>query len=313
MKTFDMHADIGTDIYRRTLKGESDVLKTVHLPNLNEGDIKGVFTACWFEGHEDLKTMQDMVLNCNDLLSREDSIRLVKNRDDLFVDDKILALISVEGMCGIKDNVEENIGWLYQNNVRVASLVWNEANALASGWRQDPMQGLSDLGFKAVKKMNELNMIIDVSHINEKGFWDVVSASNRPVIATHSNARKLCNHERNLTDQQIKAIVSLGGLIGLNACGDFVDEDKSEQSALKLAMHGRYIADLVGVKYLACGFDYMNFLADMYSGDNMVRDLKDASYTPNLVKGLLEVGFNVKEVEDIMFNNVYNFLNEQFQ
>ena len=309
MKTFDMHADIGTDLYHRTLKGESDILNRIHLPNLNKGDVKGVFTACFFDGHEDYKTMQDMVLNCNDLLEKQEGIRFVKSKKDLVVDDKTLAIISVEGMCGIKDNVEEKIEWLFKHNVKVASLVWNEKNALACGWKLDPMYGLSELGFKVVKKMNEIGMIIDVSHINEKGFWDVISSSSKPIIATHSNCRKLCNHERNLTDQQIKAIALKGGLVGLNACGSFINDERSKQDALNLARHGRYIADLVGVKHLGCGFDYMNFLSE--DGlEKMAIDLKDASYTQNLVKGLLEVGFNEKEVEDIMFNNVYNFLSQ---
>lgn len=310
MKAFDMHADIGTDIYHRTLKSEADILKNVHLSNLNKGDVKGVFTACFFNGSEDLKTTKDMVINCNNLLNKEDSIRLVKTKEDLIIDDKLLAVISVEGMCGIKEDVEDNIRWLYQNNVRVGSLVWNEENALASGWKQNPLHGLSELGFKVVKMMNELKMIIDVSHINERGFWDIISTSNRPVIATHSNARKLCNHERNLTDQQLKAIASIGGLIGLNACAYFIDEDREKQTAYNLARHARYIADLVGVKHLGCGFDYMNFLSD-YSTEDMAIDLIDASNTQNLVKSLFDVGFNEKEVEDIMFNNVYNFLKKQ--
>ena len=72
-------------------------------------------------------------------------------------------------MCGVDSDVEKRIEWLYQNNVRVATLVWNESNHLADGWPMNPLRGLSEDGFKVVKKMNELNMVIDVSHINEKG------------------------------------------------------------------------------------------------------------------------------------------------
>lgn len=311
MKTFDMHADMGTNFIERHLNGEDEVFKKYNLDNLQKGEIKGVFTACFFEGKEDWPYMQEMIKYCNEEIKRNDNtLRQVKTKEDLIIDDKILACISVEGMCGIKEDVEDKITWMYEHGVRVASLVWNESNALANGWKQDPLRGLSENGFKVVKKMNELKMIVDVSHINEKGFWDVISTSTRPIIATHSNARKLCNHGRNLTDQQIIAIGNKGGLIGLNACGGFVREDRNNQYALELARHGKYIADLIGVEHVACGFDYMDFLIGDYA-DDMLIDMTNASYTQNLIKGLYEVGFSDKEVEMIAFDNVYNFLERE--
>lgn len=311
MKTFDMHADMGTNFIERHLNGENEVFKKYNLDNLKKGEIKGVFTACFFEGKEDWSYMQEMIRYCNEEIKRnDDTLRQVKSKEDLIVDDKILALISVEGMCGIKDNVEDKVSWMYENGVRVASLVWNESNALANGWKQDPLRGLSEDGFKVVKKMNELKMIIDVSHINEKGFWDVISTSSKPIIATHSNARHLCSHGRNLTDQQIISIGKKGGLIGLNACGDFVNEKRSNQYAVELAKHARYMADLIGVEHIACGFDYMDFLIGDYA-DDMLIDMSDASCTQNLIKGLYDVGFNDKEVEMIAFDNVYNFLERE--
>lgn len=313
MKVFDMHADIGTNIYTRKLNGEDNPFDKWHLNNLEKGEIKGVFTACFFDGHEDYKTMQEMILNCNEVIDNHPKLRHVTNSKDLIEDEKILALISVEGMCGIKDDVEEKIEWLYKHNVRVASLVWNESNALADGWPNNPLRGLSEDGFKVVKKMNELNMIIDVSHINEAGFWDIVKTSTKPIIATHSNIRELATHQRNLTVQQCKAIALKGGLIGLNAAGDFINNIKEEQTALNLAKHARFMADLVGVEHIACGFDYMDFIEDTDGlfNDSMALDLKDASYTQNFVEALKMVNFNDEEIEKICFYNVYNFLKEQ--
>lgn len=308
MKIFDMHADMGTNFYERKLAGEKEIFKKYNKENLLKGDVKGIFTACFFEGKEDWSYMQEMIKYCNEeILSNNDTLRQIKSKEDLIGDDKTLALISVEGMCGIKEDVENKIAWMYENGVRVASLVWNESNALANGWKQDPLRGLSEDGFKVVKKMNELGMIIDVSHINEKGFWDVISTSSKPIIATHSNARRLCNHDRNLTDQQIKAIADKGGIIGLNACGDFVNEDRNKQSAFELAKHGKYIADLVGIEHVACGFDYMDFLIGDYD-DDMCYDMKNASYSQNLIKGFKELGFNDEDIRKIAFDNVYNFL-----
>ncbi|MBR0461919.1 MAG: membrane dipeptidase [Erysipelotrichaceae bacterium] len=311
MKVFDMHADMGTNFYERQLNGEKDVFRNYNKNNLNEGEVRGVFTACFFEGREDWDYMQKMIEFCNqEISSNSDVLRQVKSREDLIEDDKTLAVISVEGMCGVRDHADEKVEWMYEHGVRVASLVWNESNALANGWKQDPLRGLSEEGFKAVRKMNELKMVIDVSHINEKGFWDVISTSERPIIATHSNCRKLCSHQRNLTDQQIRAIASRGGLIGLNACAHFISEDVSKQTSLELAEHARYMADLVGVEHIACGFDYMDFLIGDYS-DDMAKDMTNASYTQNLIRSLKEVGFSDEETAAIAFYNVFNFLKKE--
>ena len=311
MKIFDMHADMGTNFYERHLKQEKDVFKTYHKENLLKGNIKGVFTACFFCGTEDWSYMQEMIINCSkEIRANEDILRQIKTKEDLIEDNKISALISVEGMCGIKDNVEEKIEWMYENGVRVASLVWNESNALADGWKQDPNRGISKDGIRAVHKMNELKMIIDVSHINEKGFWDIIKYSKKPIIATHSNSRSLCDHGRNLSDKQLLAIKENGGLIGLNACGHFIDKDRNKEDSYHLAKHAKYMADLIGVEHIACGFDYMDFLVGDYD-DEMAIDMSNASYSQNLIKALKELGFNELEIRKIAYENVFNFLKRE--
>ena len=243
MKAFDMHDDMGTNLYHRFLNGEKDVFKKYHLDDLKKGEVEGVFCACFFRGDESYADMQKMILHANEVLDTEETTVKVTKKEDLDIPNKIHAVISVEGMCGIGENVEEEIDWLYEHNVKVASLVWNESNQLADGWPNNPLRGLSDKGIKAVEKLNEHNIIIDVSHINEAGFWDIVRLSDKPVIATHSNARSLCNHQRNLTDQQIRAIALKGGLIGLNAARHFISEDEDSCNAGNLI---KAVAKLVG-------------------------------------------------------------------
>ena len=303
MKFFDMHADIGTDIFY-----SQHNIKETHLPKFEKGNIKGVFTACFFDGHQDWQEMQAMIKNCReDILRNKDELVFALDKNTLIESDKPIFMISCEGLCGLKQDPEGSVNFLYENGVRVASLVWNEVNALASGWRNDPQYGVTDLGKQVIKELNKHSIIVDVSHINEKGFWDVLETSERPIIATHSNARRLCNHERNLTDQQIKAIGAKGGVIGLNACGDFVDEDKTKQDCLHLALHAKYMADLIGVNHIGCGFDFMDFLAG-FQDDEMLIDMNSCLETNNLVKAFKEVGFTDLEIEDICFNNVYNFV-----
>ncbi len=308
MRIFDLHADIGADIYEKYHQNKQDILKMNHFPKLIKGDVYGVTMACFFSGIEDWATMQDMVLKTGvELNATSEHFRWVKTADDLITDDKILAIISVEGMCGIIDNVSDKIDWLYDHGIRIGSLCWNESNRLAEGWPNNPLKGLTELGIEAIKQMNKRKMIVDVSHTNEKTFWDIVSYSQTPIIATHSNARSLCDHQRNLTDQQIKAIGLKGGLIGLNAAKSFIHKDPAEQTVFNLALHGRYIADLIGYEHLALGFDFMDFLPDKFIG-SMANDMTHAGQSQRMIKALGKVGFSQKEVEAIAYNNVELFL-----
>lgn len=303
MKIFDMHADIGTDLYNK--RTDTEWLKNHHLSKLKQGNIRGVFIACFFDGTQDWNMMQQMVLECRRQLQMNlEEVNWLSKGKDWIEDYRLIAFMSIEGMCGIDKDVSARIRWLYDHGVRIGSLVWNESNALASGWKQNPCAGLSELGIKAVKIMNQCGMIIDVSHINEHGFWDILSVSDSPVIATHSNARNCCNHDRNLTDQQIKAIAQKGGLIGLNAAKNFIDRKKENQDALHLAKHARYMADLVGIEYIACGFDFMDYMEE----DAMAYDLKDATESSHFIDALYKVGFTVKEIEQITWKNVKNFI-----
>ena len=216
--------------------------------------------------------------------------------------------MTVEGMCGIRDQAEEKIQWLYDQGVRIASLCWNDENALATGVKGTVTRGLTEEGRKAVRKMDELGMILDVSHTNEKTFWDMVEVVRGPLIATHSNTRALCEVHRNLTDQQIMAIAAKSGVIGLNAARNFIDSNPEHQDALHLAAHGRHIADLVGVEHLAVGFDFMDFFED--HATSMGTDLTSALQAQNLIQGLRAQGFSEDECQAIGYDNALRVLRQ---
>ena len=306
MKIFDMHADIGTDCMDNIQI--ENAFKVRHIDKLKKGEIGGVFTACYFEGKESWKQMQDMILNMNKQIKlNENEVRQIKSKEDLIEDDKLLTLISVEGMCGITEDFENRIQWMYDNGVRVAIMAWNESNALCEGWTHDPCRGLTDAGKSVVKKMNDLNMIIDVSHLNEKSFWDVIEYSKKPIIASHSNYRNICAHGRNLTEQQIKAIAAKGGLIGLNAAKSMAHADNELKTVETLAKHARAMADLVGVEHIGCGFDFMDYL-EGWNDSRMVKGMESAEFAQSLPKALKGEGFSDEEVEMICFKNTLNFL-----
>ena len=309
MKIFDLHADIGWDILRKHEQGRTHVLREEHLPKLIKGEVLGVGIASYFEGSEDWDRMQKMVLAARQEIEENlDAVTWIKSKADLEESGKPQVVMTVEGMCGIRDQAEEKIQWLYDQGVRIASLCWNDENALATGVKGTVTRGLTEEGRKAVRKMDELGMILDVSHTNEKTFWDMVEVVRGPLIATHSNTRALCEVHRNLTDQQIMAIAAKGGVIGLNAARNFIDSNPEHQDALHLAAHGRHIADLVGVEHLAVGFDFMDFFED--HATSMGTDLTSALQAQNLIQGLRAQGFSEDECQAIGYDNALRVLRQ---
>jgi len=307
MKIFDLHADIGFDIYNRHKLGERDIFINHHLDKLEKGDFVGVGVACFFEGHENWKDMQACVLAVKeDLISASKKINVMNNAKN-FDDNQLNLLMTIEGMCGIQEDECMKIDWLYQQGVRIASLTWNDENYLATGVQGNPLRGLSEAGKKAVLHMNKIGMVIDVSHTNEKSFWDIIETSQKPVIATHSNVREIFMVERSLTNQQIKAIAAKGGIIGVVAAKYFVAGIDSNRNAYHLAKHAKYIAELVGVEHVAIGFDFMDFLEEEYK-DSMIYDVPNASAAQVFIQALSEVGFSKKEIEKIAYKNVEKFL-----
>lgn len=299
MKIFDLHADLGFDIHEKYKNGERNVLKNRHNDRVFKGEVTSIAMASYFEGFQNWDEMKAMILDCEDELNKQDVWHRVLTREDLKVD-KPLALMSVEGMCGIKENEEEAVEWMYEHGIRLASLCWNDENALATGVKGNPERGLTEKGKNLIRKMDEMHMVIDVSHTNEKSFWDIMECSKGLVIATHSNARALCDHPRNLTDDQIKAIASKNGLIGMNSCAYFVNPDETIVTAEKLAQHAAYIRDLVGVEYIACGFDFMDFWGD---GRYTIKDMPNAAFAQNFIEGLRKNNFSEEDIEKIAYKN----------
>ena len=301
MKIFDLHADLGFDIHEKNLKGEKDVLKKYHNDKVLKGEVSNIAMASYFEGYQNWDEMKAMILDCENELNNQDVWHRVLSKDDLKVD-KPLALMSVEGMCGIKENEEECIQWMYDHGIRLASLCWNDENALATGVRGNKEHGLTEKGKNVIRKMDELKMVIDVSHTNEKTFWDIMDTSNGLVIATHSNVYNLCNHPRNLKDEQIKAIAAKKGLIGMNAYPPFIKENTYVVNVDELAKHAAYIKDLVGIEVLACGFDFMDFWPGYE--DKYIEEMRNASEVQNFIQALKNHHFSDDEIERIAYKNV---------
>ncbi|MGI5852971.1 MAG: dipeptidase [Bacillota bacterium] len=188
--------------------------------------------------------------------------------------------------------------------VRLMTLTWNYRNELADGIGEKSAQGgLTDFGRKVVEAMNQLGMIVDVSHLSERGFWDVLEYSKVPPICTHSNSKKLCPHPRNLSDEQAVALANRGGVIGLTFCPAFIAQD--ELVTLEQFLdHVDHFAGLIGAHHLCIGSDF--------DGITSTPDvLTDISCLPLVTEGLLRRGYSDETVGGIIGGNFVRILRQQ--
>lgn len=204
---------------------------------------------------------------------------------------KTAALLSIEGAdlldCDMA-HLETAASW----GVRLLNPVWNNANALCGSCAQEPERGLSARGVEFVARMEELGIHTDVSHISDAGFWDVLRRAKRPVVASHSNARAICHHRRNLTDDMFRAIRDTGGVVGINLYADFVGGDTMEQ----LIAHIERFLSLDGEKTVALG-------GDLDGCEALAAGFSDVQDVAKLYQALEERGYPQTLLEDIFWNN----------
>ena len=204
---------------------------------------------------------------------------------------RMSAILTLEGTAGINYQ-PEILEDLYDIGFRVTSLGWNEKNPLTGSHKTGG--GLTDLGREYVKEAQRVGMLVDVSHISDEGFWDIMKITNAPVIATHSNSRSVWNESRNLTDDMFRAICETGGVAGYNACKEFTGENPTIDTICDHIFHFMEL-DPSG-KHIALGGD-LDGISEMPAGFEGVQSW------PVVAKRLLERGLDEKTVMDIYWNN----------
>lgn len=206
---------------------------------------------------------------------------------------KIAALLSIEGgellNCD-PANLERAKSW----GVRCINTTWNHANALSGCHKENPEQGLTDIGREWIKESQRLGIFADVSHLSDPGFWDIIEMTTQPVIATHSNSRTVCDHTRNLTDDMFKAICQTGGVVGVNFWLTFVGGTHSMDDVLR---HVDHFMELGGAKHLALGGD-LDGCAALAGGMKGLEDLH------MFWEALSAHGYDDATLEDIFYNNL---------
>ncbi len=197
-----------------------------------------------------IKRYFDEIDRNNDLIEHCTRTEQIKNVINM---GKTASLISIEGGEAIEGSIKK-LNQFYNAGVRIMTLCWNYSNEICDGIDEERGAGLTGFGKSVVLEMNRLGMLIDVSHISERGFWDVVETSKSPIAATHSNAKAIMPHRRNLDDEQIKAIISCGGCIGINFYSDFISDGKC--SVKHLLNHIEHILALGGEDSVGLGSDF---------------------------------------------------------
>lgn len=197
------------------------------------------YTLCLLDKYnQEIKKLHENGIDMLQVRTAEDAGNVLKH--------KAATLLAIEEG-GAIDGSLEALRCLYELGVRAMTLTWSNRNDIADGINEEATgSGLTLFGKQVVAEMNRLGMLVDVSHISTTGFWSVIETSTKPIIATHSNAKSLCSHPRNLNDEQIKALAQNGGLAGITFAGQFLEEDWRNACIESVYKHIDYMLNLIG-------------------------------------------------------------------
>lgn len=258
-----------------------------------------------------------------ELAKNEDLIKPAFTYSDIeknIKDGKLTALLTIEegGVC--LGNIEF-LRNFYRLGVRMMTLTWNFKNEIATpnidyfsfdrekvknaDIKPNVVDGLTEFGIEVVKEMNKLGMVIDCSHLGDKGFYDVIKYSTKPIVCSHSCSRSVCNHPRNMTDDMLFKLKENGGVVGINYCQSFIKDDKTFASVKDVVKHIVYIRDLIGIDYIGLGSDF-----DGIGNEGI--ELKDASMMGLLLDELRLQGFSEEDIDKICYKNVLRVFKENF-
>lgn len=212
---------------------------------------------------------------------------------------KAAGLIAIEGAELIGCSIP-GLERAYDSGVRLINLCWNYDNALCGAANGPTKSGLTDSGRRYVSRMQELGVAVDLSHASEHTFWDVAEMTKKPVLAGHSNAKAVCDHPRNLTDDQFKTLVRLGGVAGLNLCQDFLREGGNADIE-DILRHAEHFLGLGGEKAVCLG-------GDLDGIDKPPKGISGIESYSELYNAMLRRNFSEALVRDIFYNNFLNVL-----
>jgi membrane dipeptidase len=356
----DAHNDVtqrivnGEDLSFRTSRGHSDIVR------FREGGVDVEFFSIWvppnkmdssyyYQADIQIDSIMSFVKHHSSQVGLATSVQDV---NQLVKEKRFAVMLGMEGGHPIENDLKK-LKHFYQRGVRYLTLTWNNSTDWATSAKDedDPSKnmkrkGLSKLGVRIIRKMNELGMMVDVSHIGEKTFWDVIKTSKKPVIASHSSVWTLCKNRRNLKDEQIRAIAKSGGIICINFAPFFIDSTFTEKEKkmrednkvqldsinafFKLNDHLKdsVTAEFLKTKYLKIrpplrklidhfdyvaklvGIDYVGIGSDFDGIGVTPLEMDDVSFLPNITQELVKRGYSDSDVRKILGQNFLRVLRE---
>ena len=347
----DTHNDFIWKVFDKgAVFGQKNDFTQSDLPRFKAGGVDVQIFAVWIPMNKVKKSYGFAASQISRLKSFESEyfqeFEFAKTYDDIIritSEKKLCGLIGIEGGTAIEKNLD-NINAFFDLGVRYIGLTWNNSNFISTSAKDETENGksggLSGFGIEVIKRMNETGMLIDVSHLSEAGFWDVINNSASPVIASHSNCYSIAQHFRNLKDDQIKAIANSGGYIGINFYDTFLEMDADKNRTMNAyekysdelnALNEKYGDDLIKfneernkflqekniaagtsidkviehIDYIKnlVGADYIGIGSDFDGGITPPNELYDASCYPELTKKLVERGYTEEEIKKILGGN----------
>ncbi|UEL46333.1 dipeptidase [Terrisporobacter hibernicus] len=321
MKIVDFHCDTISQLYDIRESGESINLKQNRLHLDIEKMEQGDYMLQVFASYVDLGSNNKPLESClsyidllyDEVEKNKEHIGIVYTYEDILTNikkNKMSALLSIEegGVCKGNLSLLRNF---YKLGVRMMTLTWNYENELAypNGYfyneEKNEKKGLKEKGFEFINEMERLGIIIDVSHLSDDGIYDVYNNTSKPFIASHSNAREVCSHQRNLTDDMIKKIGQRGGLIGVNFYSSFLNNNYKSSDTSKIEdiiNHIKYISNTGGIDCVGIGSDF--------DGIDCSLEFENSSKMQLIYGEMKKLGFREEDIEKVFYKNAIRLFKE---
>ena len=298
---FDLHCDTALELLSRDGRPVKNLRSNdLHIDLTRAGELAGYaqcfacFTTNLFMEKPELVFERELETIVSQIERNADLIGLTYSTDEIeknYAGGKMSAILTIEGPAGFGFDpalLED----LSRIGFRITTLGWNEQNALAGSHKTGG--GLTDLGREYVMEAQQLNMLIDVSHISDEAFWDIMQITTKPIIASHSNSRAICNISRNLTDDMFRAICQTGGVAGINLYSEFLGESASLDTVCDHILHFMEID--ANANHIALG-------GDLDGCDSLPEGFAGVQDYNKLAQRLLERGLTEEQVYNIYWNN----------
>ncbi len=296
-KILDAHADTMGKILKR---GErfAENSGEVRPDRMRQYDGYVQVFAAWVDATKPNPTAQ--ALEIADVFYREteeNEITVIKNGrtlENVLKNGKMGAILALEDGAALGGSLGV-LRMLYALGFRIITLCWNGENELGDGAADSRGRGLTPFGKEAVKEMEGLGMVVDVSHLSEKGFWDAMEITKKPIIASHSNARAICAHPRNLSDEQIREIAKCGGAVGVNLYPAFLTP-RDEADVTDVIRHIEHILAIGGEDVLGFGTDFDGI-------SSLTRGLAHPGHLGDFLDALARIGYGDTLLKKLAYGN----------